>query len=231
MVVHSVGSAAINESTFGQINRCVVEAYQKEVADTYNAELLLQEYWIGFGGAFKVDSTWRQLNGKKFLLTLTGKIPNVTEISPEAYAIVVCHEMGHIMGGEPRQKSKLAVWSSVEGQADYYATNVCMWQYLKAAKENKSIQQHETLGKKCKQKFGEDEASYLKCLRIVSGIISLQNYFNNDGNEKNRVSIDAVDTTEVSETLEKYPALNQCRMDTFIAGLFNEPRPACWFKK
>lgn len=64
----------------------------------------------------------------------------------------------------------------------------------------------------------------------MSGIISLANYFNRDQDETKRVGIGKSDKTVAKDTLEKYPLHNQCRIDTFIAGLFGEARPACWYK-
>ena len=40
----------------------------------------------------------------------------------------LCHEMGHLSGGDPKiiRRNGKESWSSVEGQADYFATSVCM---------------------------------------------------------------------------------------------------------
>ena len=38
------------------------------------------------------------------------------------------------------------------------------------------------------------------------------------------------DATVVKKTITTYPRTVQCRMDTYLNGIFQLPRPACWFK-
>ena len=42
-------------------------------------------------------------------------------VTPDGFALVACHEMGHHLGGAPRRGG----WASNEGQSDYYATTKC----------------------------------------------------------------------------------------------------------
>ena len=61
---------------------------------------------------------------KKAILTISGGYARQTLMTPDTFRLVLCHELGHILGGAPKKgPNHLA---SVEGQADYYSTAKCM---------------------------------------------------------------------------------------------------------
>lgn len=215
------GLSEIKESDFNDINQAILNIYRPILAEN-GEKVELKELFQGFGGAFKVDSTLKYWGENLIIITLTGAVPKNPAINVEGYAIVACHEMGHILGGEPRQKSKLSKWSSVEGQADYFATSLCMWQLMKAMpKDGVSI---EPL---CAAQFNGAK-KVADCSRILSGIKALVSYFNASQTTAKSISIDQKDLSKVSYTLQKYPS-PQCRVDTWMAGLLGKERPSCWF--
>jgi len=220
--------ANLDQVTFEQVNNLIINTYAPVVKHEYQAVLELKQLWQGFGGAFKVDSTQKPIGEKRFVITLTGEIPHNTHMNADGYAIVACHEIGHVVGGAPYQKRKLTRWSSVEGQADYYATNVCMWRYVENSPEIKPVVEPEHLSL-CEIFYGDSDKDLAGCLRIMSGISAFKNYFNST-NRQALVSFSKYDESVVKKTLEKYPS-NQCRLDTMIAGLLKLDRPRCWHKK
>ncbi|MCP4911630.1 MAG: hypothetical protein GY909_00815 [Oligoflexia bacterium] len=48
------------------------------------------------------------------------------ELSKKGLLLILCHELGHLYGGTPHT----TMGKSVEGQADYWATNICLPQVL-----------------------------------------------------------------------------------------------------
>jgi hypothetical protein len=50
------------------------------------------------------------------------RYPGMTEMG---FQIVLCHEIGHHLGGQPTYNQGRD-WASVEGQSDYWATLSCM---------------------------------------------------------------------------------------------------------
>jgi hypothetical protein len=206
---------AISQNDFHNINQNLLNIYKFSI---YPKTIEMRELYENYGGAFNVDSANKI--GDRFIITLTGKILE-RNMSVEGYAIVACHEMGHILGGEPRQKSGLTSWSSTEGQADYFATNQCIWPLLE--KIPSSIT---TANDRCQKHFLSSKKAIL-CTRTMMGIEALIDYFNNSQNIK--ASIHKKDPVKISKTLQKYPSV-QCRVDTWIAGLFGAERPACWFR-
>jgi hypothetical protein len=155
-------------------------------------------------------------------------VPQNKATSIEGYAITACHEIGHSLGGNPKQTRQLAAWSSVEGQADYYATNQCMWRFIDIYSEH-PLKLDDSTKRLCEQSYGHDVLKLKGCFRIIYGITSMQDYFNNTSSKNNPVSIFKKDYSSVNKTLEKFGS-NQCRIDTMMAGLFNMQRPTCWFK-
>ena len=46
------------------------------------------------------------------------------KMNPPTLLLLLCHELGHLLGGPPLKSS--TGWSSTEGQADYYSTHACI---------------------------------------------------------------------------------------------------------
>lgn len=216
----SFSDAKVSELEFININQVLMQIYQTSFIQIGQVEL--RELYQNFGGAFLVDSTFKTQREHQFMITLTGQIPQSPSMNQAGYAIVACHEIGHILGGEPRQKTMLSNWSSVEGQADYFATNECLWEFLKIRPEKiKDIEPmcHEYFSKK-------DELIF--CSQAILGIKAIAEYFNSSLAVDDQVSLDNKDLSIVSQTLQKYPS-PQCRIDTLLSGLFDQPKPSCWF--
>ena len=225
--------AEMDRLSFEKVNHLIIDTYAPVVAHKYHAILELKELWHDFGGAFKVDSAQKPMGEHRFVITLTGKIPHNPHMNADGYAIVACHEIGHIVGGSPYQNRSLTMWSAVEGQADYYATNECMWHYVKRTKNDtpfpKKLLDEQSTGL-CHAFYAHNQEKLEGCLRIISGILAFKDYFNSTTSYANPVSLALYDPKVVNETLNKYPS-NQCRIDTMIAGLLNLEKPRCWYKK
>ena len=42
-------------------------------------------------------------------------------MTPDGFALVLCHELGHHLAGNPRVQA----WAANEGQSDYFSTQSC----------------------------------------------------------------------------------------------------------
>jgi hypothetical protein len=227
LIINTSAVSATAKEEFQRVNRIVLESYSEEVAKL-NAKVDLKEIFENYGGAFQVDSAHKPFGENRYIITLTGAVVKGPDISP-GHAVWACHEMGHLFGGAPFQKRALVSWSSVEGQADY-AVSECMWRYIENVQSRIFIHEYEAAWiNKCEEHF-EGEKRVLGCLRILSGFQAVVNYFNMDKDPEEHVSLDKKETAVATKTLEKF-ASNQCRVDTWMAGLFNEPRPACWYRE
>jgi hypothetical protein len=141
----------------------------------------------------------------RFRLMILGGTVRLKEMTVDAYAAVICHELGHILGGAPYQTIPLSDWASSEGQSDYFASTVCLPRYYAA------------------QKLAAQQI--LEKIEIAG--FEMMNVFNKvEGGDLERFKID---TSVVKETLNNnYPSL-QCRYENFRNSTAN--RPTCWFKK
>ena len=57
-------------------------------------------------------------------VNMYGGLARRPEVTPEGFALVLCHELGHAYGGTPYifQQAQIAA----EGQADYYGEQTCL---------------------------------------------------------------------------------------------------------
>lgn len=134
------------------------------------------------------------------LIIVNRGLLNYEEMTKELLDLFLCHEMGHLSGGDPklvRRNGKLS-WSSVEGQADYFATQICM----------------DFLG------YSEEQILH-ESVAFASIIAKLKG-------QPKLPKIETPESYNVSRTLQTHPT-PQCRLDTLVAGLRSKPRPQCWF--
>jgi hypothetical protein len=160
------------------------------------------------------------------IVTLSGGMARHSELTPDGLRLILCHEIGHFMGGAPkalRGNSDRRSWSSVEGQADYFATAKCLRTLF----------------------AGDPEPARTE--RIIQAGESAARMFAAITGETRAPSVKTPDRSNVFRTLSVHPSA-QCRLDTFVVGA-NCPipaeaglddldpmigacaRPACWFKE
>lgn len=171
---------------------------------------------INSGGSIQLDAHWESpffgagvsFNEGVFHLMIFGGTARIAGMTEDAYAAVACHEVAHIVGGEPRQTMEHSEWSSSEGQADYFAASVCLPHYFKSLGviEGEIAARVEKAGFEMINSFKEFNPDVLDRILVRS----------------------FVNLSETNETLiNAYPTL-QCRYENF-----RDPsrRPGCWFKK
>ncbi len=172
-----------------------------------------------------------------FRITIEKGLIVARETTSDSFALILCHELGHAMGGAPYKKSKTIdnagetvttiSWSSAEGQADYFATSSCMRRYLESEYNRDYLQDQkisEDITARCSKNYNalEDQAI---CIRSALAIAPALQMINQN---QSALSFATPDQTSVEATLLGYPSL-QCRMDTYLNGATGEERPSCWY--
>lgn len=218
------------------------------------------------GGKLQVIRKWddgtvnayAQRSGRTYKVSMFGGLARHETITPDGFALVVCHEIGHHIGGAPKKASYWSSsWASNEGQADYFATLKCLRRSFlnddnAAITAEMEIPQH--LKDSCSTQFGAESEDYYLCLRGGMAGFSVSRLFSS----LRRISDPAFhtpDSSSVSRTNDNHPA-PQCRLDTYFQGALcavdyredvsqtNEAtgvcyrkngdsdgvRPLCWFK-
>lgn len=113
--IHAMG---INHTQFTQTLKRVETAYAKVVGQ-YGARLVFDDNWSdGTVNAF----AYRQ--GNDWHVAAFGGLARFKGMTISGYLTVLCHEVGHHLGGSPRYDNDTD-WAAVEGQADYWA-ETCM---------------------------------------------------------------------------------------------------------
>lgn len=193
------------------------------------------------------------------VLILFGGMARHPELSEDGLLGILCHELGHHLGGAPKKKrgrSDKLSWSSAEGQADYYTTSKCLPLVLKeplksfnfdsVAKENE-VQKAMSL---CE--------GQTTCARINLAGLSMARVFASLKYYREFPSLEVNDDFQAWETELGHPH-PQCRLDTLRAGALcsvsplipfdimdpsigacypnrpeseatNGERPRCWFR-
>ena len=214
-----------------------VEVIYKEHFDQANQRLVIHREWDNQAAQ---ASAWVQEDrqGQISEVRIPGGIARHPLISNDSFALIVCHEIGHHLAGGPK------IWRfSVEGQADFYSTSVCMKQLLPEVPHTAGNVRDfipEDLLSRCAHAY-ETYYDVRLCLRSSLAGLELAQFF---ATEKSlpMPSLATADWQEVDKTTMVAPN-PQCRLDTYVRGaLCNvdgggdcgpqhvaEARPRCWY--
>lgn len=146
----------------------------------------------------------------------------------DAFRLVLCHELGHFLGGAPkalRGNSGKLSWSSVEGQADYFATSKCLKRLFEDESANEeALRQHE------KEISRHDSCNDLRCERILRASRSAALLYASIRVGNMDISLQRKDSSIVYKTKSGHPS-SQCRLDTMAAGNFCDASPYSEFDR
>lgn len=164
--------------------------------------------------------------GKEWIINLYGGYARHPLITPEGYSLVICHELGHHLGGPPKKTFETGPgWPSVEGQSDYFATNICLKKLFAQDEvtvdvENPIVEEH------CARSYAEGGSRKI-CKRILMAALSVSAV---SASIRRTIVPDLLSKDEsiVTQTFESHPE-PQCRLDTYVSGAMDKARPGCWF--
>jgi len=218
------------------------------------------------GGTLVIDRAWSdatvnayaQRSGSKWMVNMFGGLARHETITEDGMSLVVCHEIGHHIGGAPVKASTWSSsWASNEGQADYFSNLKCLRRTF-LNDDNIAIVAAmtvpEALTNACSKAWNSAEDQAI-CVRGAMAGDSVARLFAALRNQANPAKFDTPDTTTVANTNDNHPA-TQCRLDTYFQGSLcevnyndnvernsevagtchgslghqNGLRPSCWFK-
>ena len=191
---------------------------------------------------------------KTYKVTVYGGLARHPLTTEDSLLLVICHELGHHLGGAPRKGISPKYWASAEGQADYWASMKCMRRVL-LSEDNQNIISKMIIDPivktKCENVF-QDLNKAAICMRSAMASLSLAKLLAED---KEVISFSLPDQNIVVRTTTLHPD-PQCRLDTYFQGALCErdyledvdyddpkigvclrsdylelgPRPLCWYK-
>lgn len=241
-IPESVKSSGISEQRFNSI------------IDEF--EMIYSPIFKKRGSNFKINKNWKSptVNArayrKKFTryVTMYGGMARHPEMTELGFALVICHEIGHHLGGAPLADP----FMSGEGQSDYYASTKCMRRYLR--NKSKNIFDNNSFARdKCATVY-KNESDIEHCVLTAEGGIALSRIFA-QLNEDQMPKLETPDLNIARRTNHRH-AGSQCRLDTYFAGALCDNdieldfstsdtsiggchpinsdqigfRPTCWFK-
>lgn len=194
----------------------------------------------GMGAKLQIDRNWSdgtvnayaQQSGKTWKVAMFGGLARHKTITKDAMALVVCHEIGHHIGGAPKKGGSaggggwwggngggVISWASNEGQADYFATLKCLrkaWINDNNELIAKSLNAPKMVTDACKKTYKNNKSDTALCVRTSMAGLSVGNLFADLG-RSGEPKFDTPDSKVVSKTDDNHPAA-QCRLDTYYQG-------------
>lgn len=153
-------------------------------------------------------------------IEISGGMARLPTITKDGITLIVCHELGHHLAGFSYSNGFLFFppWAANEGQADYFATQVCakkLWSNDLEINAQFRNQVPETGKKQCDDVYSTENEQNI-CYRSVMAGISLGETLA-FLTKKQNPSLDTPDLTQVQKTFIMHPN-PQCRLDTYFQG-------------
>ena len=159
-----------------------------------------------------------QQNGKEWVLNMYGGLARHATITQDGMALVVCHELGHHLGGAPKYGD--TDWASNEGQADYFANLKCLRRMFTAPGASAFTRpkggDEATARAGCEAAWKSASERTL-CTREAMAGMSVTSLFRVLRNQTVLPKFDTPDPIVVTEMQDGHPD-TQCRLDTYYAG-------------
>lgn len=233
-------SSTVNERSFNSIPSLVYALHLKELQAQGRTVEIKTDWQKPYFTAWA-----HQESATHYSLNFWGGLARIPGMNDEGHALTACHELGHVIGGKPKIKIKQFLWSSAEGQSDYFATGVCLKRYFSYMYKLKKLSIPEDIPEVsftlCRTTY-EKEEDFLICLNSSKAINAFRKVLIHLGQYQKTIEIDTPSRQVVKATMfDSYPE-EQCRIDTLFQGsLCSEKdfpcdkkqigaRPVCWYR-
>jgi hypothetical protein len=270
-------SGHISELTFKQIIRSAEAVYDPIFKQSGYGQFKILPLWnddtvnavaytcdpaklpngVAVNNCNKVLTTSENYKIKTRVVEMYGGLARHPYMSAEGFLLVICHEIGHHLGGVPRYANSLL---SSEGQADYFSTSKCARQILSRVSNNANWVRAAKIPLEvriaCQNSFPKDINQAMICMRSSVGGLSLARVLGSiKSTDWKTITFANADKKQVQQTFLSHPEA-QCRLDTYFAGALcgmsqdsqfsgtdyragactpqrfqkTGSRPSCWFK-
>jgi hypothetical protein len=188
------------------------------------------------GGVLKMNRMWTtddvnssaNRKGNEWHINAYGGLARYKSMTYDGELMVLCHEMGHHMGGFPQYTGMFggASWASNEGQSDYFATMKCFRRVIEND-DNEAIlagmRIPAEVSRGCQIGFkSAKEIAICKRSAIAGRVVAQVLYelgrgSSSRGEPATPPAFETPSQAVVTATNHKHP-LAQCRLDTYFAG-------------
>ncbi len=209
----SAANSNLDEAKFNEVIDSVVDVYAP-IIRSLGGKLNVERNWSDG----TVNAYAHRKNGM-WNVAMFGGLARHNTITPDGFALVVCHEVGHHIGGAPKKASWFSTWASNEGQSDYFATSKCLRKVFRND-NNKAIvaalNVPQTVIATCAKQFNNADDQAI-CQRGAMAGMSTAKLFQALRKQPDAPKFDTPDAAVVSKTDDNHPQ-TQCRLDTYFAG-------------
>lgn len=192
-----------------------VEAIYGPIARSYGAELKIDRKWesdvVNAG-------TYRDEGGRHWHINLYGGFARHPSITEDGFALVICHELGHHIGGAPKKIiNGQKFWASTEGQSDYFATLKCLRKVF-AKEDNLAAIKGLSIPSVVREECDHFPTDWERALCTRTSLAGLSVASVNADSRKVPVPVfHETDPKVVDTTFDAHP-IPQCRLDTYFQG-------------
>jgi hypothetical protein len=155
-------------------------------------------------------------DGSNYIVNMFGGLARHRVMTKDGLTLVICHELGHHIGGAPKIGNR---WATNEGQSDYFAGLKCMRRVFAMEDSVRIIQRMDVdpvAKKECEKTFNNSTDQAI-CMRSAMAGYTAAMMFRDLRKEQRMPKFDTPDQSKVEKTYHGHPA-TQCRMDTYLAG-------------
>lgn len=178
--------------------------------------------------------------GRTADVVITGGMVSNPVMTIDSLAMILCHELGHLYGGEPYKTRERGPGGpgipggpggagaiSAEGQADYYGARECLPRVIERISFTPENIDPAAPG------LCAGHANAQLCERMMEAVVNNGRVFGvlaeSRGRPANVPSLAFSDPAVARETnTGGYPS-HQCRLDTMRNAILGRERPACWY--
>lgn len=244
------------------LSRGLTEEEYDKTLDRF--EKIMRPYIRSKAGTLSLLRLWQSpivnANAESFMgamvINMFGGLARYPGMTPDAFLLIACHEIGHHLGGAPKLDQTNRNWSTNEGGADYYASLKCMKRILSTEDHseflNKILIPNE-IQDSCSSIYTEKK-DFQICLRTSLASLHIARVFAGFIQARKLPDFNTPDTNQVDQTIDTHPEA-QCRLDTYYQAslcpisfelelssknykvhscygnqLKTGKRPRCWFK-
>jgi len=216
---------SINEFQANQIIINFKSILKNEVRRQLGKEIIVSLDWENP----KVNASATLDDNDNPVISIYGGMVRHPDLTVDGLYAILCHELGHHLGGAPKKKrgySDKLSWSSAEGQSDYYAATKCLPLIFNNSMLSPKI---DMLAQTKELATTELECGNdLTCTRILLSGYSVAKVFATLRDYFNEPSLTLRDRNVVWETDTGHPH-PQCRLDTIRSGALCSVSPALPF--
>ncbi len=200
-------TGGLTEAQFNAVIDKVVAVYQP-IFQQFGATLNVDRRWTDN----TVNASADQPSATNWEVHMYGGLARRPEVTEDGFAMVICHELGHHLGGFPYVQD----WAANEGQSDMHATGVCADKVF-ATNLELSARAVTDIPANLKAKCDADRPAGERdiCYRSIVAGKALADLLGALGGTP--VNYDTPDASVVTTTNNDHPAA-QCRLDTYISA-------------